>query len=117
MLDAGLRCEACHLPSCCCSTQVLRSLGLMPDMEIDELENLAQRVEIAKHQVCRTLLSAIPAFEAVWLWQTRVVSNSALHSGCVCQQKGCGTPFQVVLYIQQQASSRYPVLLPQLLCP
>lgn len=31
--------------------QVLRSLGLMPDMDIDELENLAQRVEIAKHQV------------------------------------------------------------------
>ncbi len=31
--------------------QVLRSLGLMADMDIDELENLAQRVEIAKHQV------------------------------------------------------------------
>jgi len=30
---------------------VLRSLGLMADMDIDELENLAQRVEIAKHQV------------------------------------------------------------------
>lgn len=30
--------------------------GLMPDMDIDELENLAQRVEIAKHQVCRILL-------------------------------------------------------------
>lgn len=33
--------------------QVLRSLGLMADMDIDELENLAQRVELAKHQVCR----------------------------------------------------------------
>lgn len=30
--------------------QVLRSLGLMADMDIDELENLAQRVDIAKHQ-------------------------------------------------------------------
>lgn len=31
--------------------QVLRSLGLMADLDIDELESLAQRVEMAKHQV------------------------------------------------------------------
>ena len=36
----------------CRVLQVLRSLGLMADMDIDELENLAQRVEMAKHQVC-----------------------------------------------------------------
>ncbi|KAL3145548.1 hypothetical protein ABBQ32_003373 [Trebouxia sp. C0010 RCD-2024] len=30
--------------------QVLRQLGLMADMDIDELENLAQRVEAARHQ-------------------------------------------------------------------
>lgn len=35
-----------------CAVQVLRQLGLMADMDIDELENLAQRVEVAKHQVC-----------------------------------------------------------------
>ena len=31
--------------------QVLRSLGLMADLDIDEMESLAQRVEMAKHQV------------------------------------------------------------------
>lgn len=31
--------------------QVLRSLGSMADLDIDELESLAQRVDMAKHQV------------------------------------------------------------------
>ena len=44
--------EPCPAQSSGAHPQVLRSLGLMPDMDIDELENLAQRVEIAKHQVC-----------------------------------------------------------------
>lgn len=42
--------------------QVLRQLGLMADMDIDELENLAQRVEAARHQVSR-LLFCILAFD------------------------------------------------------
>ena len=41
--------------------QVLRSLGLMADLDIDELESLAQRVEMAKHQVysARQLLAIL----------------------------------------------------------
>ena len=31
----------------------------MADMDIDELENLAQRVEVAKHQVCNSSSSLL----------------------------------------------------------
>ena len=52
-------------PKACCevlaahAVQVLRQLGLMADMDIDELENLAQRVEAARHQVSRLLLCSL----------------------------------------------------------
>lgn len=40
----------------------------MSDMDIDELENLAQRVEVVKHQVCSRLLSVLIVLDLLLEW-------------------------------------------------
>ena len=54
--------------------QVLRQLGLMADMDIDELENLAQSVEVAKHQVCNPM-SSLPSGLSVTNFTRLILTN------------------------------------------
>lgn len=61
-----------------CAIQVLRQLGLMSDMDIDELENLAQRVEIVKHQVRSPLPFILVALDILLEWWSTGSKGPAL---------------------------------------
>ena len=64
-------------------SQVLRSLGLMTDLDIDEMESLAQRVEMAKHQVlCPAMFCSCAFMQS--LPSERAPSMPALLNGLQC---------------------------------